>query len=73
MATETIPTAVWEGTFTIMGVPLRCSVLNNGQRVINAEDIDALFDAMGDDERDIDREALQLELDAFGKWQHGRA
>ena len=38
------PVSVWSGTFTIFGIPLVCHVLSDGQRVIEAEGIHALFD-----------------------------
>jgi hypothetical protein len=52
---DSLPTAVWEGTLTILGVTLRVSVLDNGQRVIHADDIHALFEAMGDGTADDTR------------------
>lgn len=42
---EALPVAVWEGT--IMG--MRCVVLNDGRRVIDADDLAAFFDRMGED------------------------
>ena len=62
------PRAVWEGTFTLMGVPLRCYTLADGRRIINADDVAALFEHMGGGD-DIDPQALQMELDEFSKWR----
>lgn len=44
-----IPRAIWEGTFTVFGVPLLCSVLDDEAhtRVINVVDIDRLLLVMG--------------------------
>lgn len=60
-----LPHAVWEGTFTLGGFTIRCSVLDDGRRVINAEDLDAFF--MGDY-----AEALtDAEAQEFAKWSRG--
>ncbi len=63
----TLPRAVWEGTFTLYGVPVRCAVLDNGQRVLHAEDVAALFAAMGQE----DREYPIGDVAAFSRWQKG--
>lgn len=66
-----IPRAIWEGTFTVFGVRLRCSVLDDEAhtRVINAEDLAKLFKEMEacsvDDLFDVD------DLVEFNKWQQG--
>jgi hypothetical protein len=36
--------AVWEGTFSIGGAELKVYVLNDGQRVMDADSFAALFD-----------------------------
>ena len=61
------PKAVWQGTFTIFGMELRCYVLEDGRRVINAEDVAKLFDE--DHPVETDQKG---DLDAFAKWQRGR-
>lgn len=38
MTTEDMPKAVWEGTFRIFGIDVRCAVLDNGKRVVNGDD-----------------------------------
>jgi hypothetical protein len=43
-----IPRAVWTGALDIFGITLHVSVLDNGQRVFHADDVEALFEAMGD-------------------------
>jgi hypothetical protein len=35
--------AVWEGSFTIGGHILRCYVLEDGTRIIDADDLDKFF------------------------------
>lgn len=43
---ETIPTAVWEGTFIVFGVTIHCYVLDDGRRIIEAESFKNLMDAL---------------------------
>ncbi len=58
--------AVWSGTFKLFGVEVKCHTLSNGQRVIEADSMEALFAAMGngtinpDDNQDVTE---------FAKWQ----
>lgn len=40
---EDIPRAIWSGSFQIGGVEVHCHVLENGQRVIDADSLKALF------------------------------
>lgn len=42
--TEDLPTVVSEATFTVGGIQVRCYVLTNGQRVINADDFESLME-----------------------------
>ena len=58
-----LPTSIWQGTFTVWGVTLHCHVLSDGQRVIDAEDVERLFGAGR--VRD-DGDLLQ-----FALWQRG--
>jgi len=62
-------TAIWEGTFKLFGIELRCCVLNDGTRVVNAEDMARLFGQMerGGDTIPMDEE----ELNNFARWQKG--
>jgi hypothetical protein len=65
---------VWEGTFTVFGVTLHCAVLNDGRRVINADDVERFLAAMAD------ASATDAgEIEALARWQrektqmrHGR-
>lgn len=45
MKTDDLPQSVSEGEITISGVKLRVNVLDDGRRVVRAEDVQALFDA----------------------------
>lgn len=40
---DDVPYATHEGDLEIDGAHLRCYTLNDGQRIINAEDVEALF------------------------------
>lgn len=62
---EVLPVAVWEGSFKIGNVTLRCAVLDNGMRVINAEDMHAIFDGTA--------EFTAEDVEAFCRWQKGLA
>jgi hypothetical protein len=64
-----IPKAVWSGVISVFGVDLRCSVLDDGRRVIDAEDSAKLFAAMEDDAPLTETEAAALA--AFMRWQGG--
>lgn len=41
-----IPKAIAEGSFRLFGVTVRAYVLDDGQRILNAEDVAALLAAM---------------------------
>ena len=59
-----IPTAVWEGTFEMYGVTVNCYVLDNGMRIVNADDMAAMFDAMAT--------STELgDIEGFARWQKG--
>lgn len=66
--TDGLPVATWEGTFTILGVPLRCAVLDNGQRVVNAEDVMRWLGAMDDPGSP---QSDPLEVQRFMRWKNG--
>lgn len=41
-----IPRSVAESEIVLLGVTLHCHVLDNGQRIIDSEDVARLFEAM---------------------------
>lgn len=45
--TPALPTSIWSGSFRVYGVDVKCHVLDDGQRVIEADSVAALFEAMG--------------------------
>lgn len=64
---DDLPYPVWSGTFMLHGVELKCHVLNTGERVIEAESMEALFSA-------LDQPGAQLdpaELEVFARWRLG--
>jgi hypothetical protein len=64
--TDTTPKSVWSGTFRIFGVDVRCHVLDDGQRIIEADSVAELIEAMeAPDNRDIG------DIENFHKWQDG--
>jgi len=68
-----MPSAISESTFTLLGVTLRCCVLDNGERIINAEDVEQLFEAMASPgtingtSKDVTEE-----MEKFAKWRLGK-
>jgi hypothetical protein len=61
---EGLPEAVRSSEFTLFGVRVRCYVLDDGQRVIDADDLQALFAAMERPESQINMSALE----PFSHW-----
>ena len=47
---KNLPTVIWSGSFRVLGVDVRCHVLDDGRRIIDAESMEALFG--GDDPAD---------------------
>jgi hypothetical protein len=67
MSGDQIPKAVWSGVFVVCGVELRCSVLDDGRRIIDAEDVHRLI-ALTAVRKLENREAF----DAFMRWYRER-
>lgn len=67
MTEDQIPVAVWSGTFRVIGVDLRCHVLADGRRIVNADDVARMF-AAADGEA---TEAEVAQLEAFLRWRCG--
>ena len=62
------PQSVWQGSFSVLGVEVKCHVLSNGQRIIEAESLNALFEAMG---TTPPNKQTELEMAEFVRWQKG--
>jgi hypothetical protein len=65
---ETLPSSIGVAEFELFGVTLRCHVLDNGQRVIEAEGMERLFEAMSE-EPHVDVDAA---MESFARWVKGR-
>lgn len=60
------PVSVWQGELTMSGVTLHVHVLDDGTRIIEAADMNALFEAWGRGAH-LDK----AEAAAFARWQRG--
>ena len=65
-----VPHSVWQGSFRVFGVDIKCHVLSDGQRVIEAESMHNLMEAMANGSLDpMDTDNSEVE---FANWIHGR-
>lgn len=64
-----VPVSVWEGSFRLFGVEVRCHTLSDGRRIIETDSLRDLLNAMAT-EKDADGPG---ELEAFSRWQRGEA
>lgn len=60
------PVSVWQGELRMSGVTLHLHVLNDGTRIIEADDVHALMDAWEQGAGLTDDEAA-----AWARWQRG--
>lgn len=60
------PVAVWSGELQMSGVTLHVHVLDDGTRIIDADDFHALFEAWGQG-----AEVDPAEVGAFARWRGG--
>lgn len=70
MSDDQIPQSIGSGSFTLFGVEIKCHVLNDGQRIIEAESMENLFETMAriDDRRIPEPD----EMNGFIRWLHGQ-
>lgn len=66
MTTDEEPVSVWQGEMIISGVVLHLHVLDDGTRIIEAVDVEALMNAWA---RGVP--VLEEEAAAFARWQRG--
>lgn len=66
--TDDLPTAMIEGELTICGVTLRTYVLDDGRRILNADDVHRLFASWADGTEMTEAEAM-----AFARVVRGQA
>jgi len=63
-----VPVSVWQGELSLSGVTLHVHVLDDGTRIIEADDMAALLEAW---QRGIPVD--EAEAAAFARWQRGEA
>jgi len=61
-----LPKPRWSGSFDLFGVTVRCHVLEDGRRIIEAESMAALLAAM-------ESGAEPGDIQGFARWQRGLA
>lgn len=66
MSTASEPVAIWSGEMQMSGVTLHVHVLDDGRRIIEAQDLAAVFEAWGSG-----AEVDEAEAEAFARWQRG--
>ena len=66
---DDVRTSVWQGSFTLFGVELQCHLLDDGQRVIEADSMAALHNAMAQPDMTI---GADEEVDEFACWLHSQ-
>lgn len=60
--------SIWQGTFQLFGVDIRCHVLSDGQRIIEAESMRELLVAMSKEGNGGD---VTESLGTFMEWLKG--
>ncbi len=60
------PVSVWQGQMRLLGVTLHLHVLDDGTRIVEAQDMTALLEAM-EHGGPVD----EAEIAAFARWQRG--
>lgn len=68
---EDIPKSIANSTINLFGVELKCHVLDNGKRVIEAESMEKLFDYMANGNPEITEENTEEQATSFAKWLRG--
>ena len=64
---ERIPESIWSGSFKLFGVDVKCHTLDNGERIIEADSVHDLIEAM---ELGFVPDAEQLA--EFARWRSGK-
>ena len=66
--TDKCPASVWQGSFTLLGIQMKCHVLDNGQRIVEQESLGKLFEQMGES-GGVPLDSKEMER--FALWQKG--
>lgn len=59
-----LPKSVWSGSFNVFGVELKCHMLDNGLRIIDADSIDKFLNGLAN----ADVPAEDPNIEEFMKW-----
>ncbi|MEN6375495.1 MAG: hypothetical protein ABFD75_12075 [Smithella sp.] len=62
-----LPKVIWDGTIGIYGITLRCYILENKQRLIDAEDVGVFLEVS----TKTDLKPTQREIDQLAKFLFG--
>lgn len=60
MTDTEIPHAIWEGSMAVMGITLKCFVLSDGRRMIDADDTARFFECIADGANVLDSDIDEL-------------
>lgn len=71
MSEKELPHAVWSGSFNIFGVDVKCHVLSDGERVIEAESMEAVLKAMAAPDPAMNTREQAVNLDRIARWIKG--
>ena len=67
---QTFPQSTWSGSFRLFGVELKCHTLSDGRRIIEADSMNALLEAMAS--CDVIEHQTDDTPGDFARWQAGR-
>lgn len=67
---EDVPVSIAQSTFKVFGVDVKCHVLDNGQRIIEADSMNQLLEAMHEPHN---QEGDQTSIDALNAWCRGKS
>ena len=59
--------SIWSGSFNLFGVDVKCHTLDDGQRIIEADSLEALLDAVA--QPDI---CFEGDLAEFQRWRSAK-
>lgn len=62
---DDLPTPTWSGSFRLYGVDVKCHTLSDGRRIIEADSLAALLEAMASSGQPSGQ------VHEFGRWRDG--
>lgn len=62
-----LPVVVWSGVIRLLGLNIKCYTLDDGRRMVDQDDLNALLKALGDDNADMN----DSDFAAFERWRRG--